>query len=58
MPDREFEALRLELLRGGVSPIYVERTIIEFGEHCEDLERDAVYAGMSREEAAKSGSGA
>jgi hypothetical protein len=53
MPDREFEALRLELLRGGVSPIYVERTIIELGEHYEDLERDALGAGMSREEAAK-----
>ena len=53
MPNREFEALRLELLRGGVSPIYVERTIIELGEHYEDLERDALGAGMSREEAAK-----
>jgi hypothetical protein len=53
MPDREFEALRLELLRGGVSPIYVERTIIELGEHYEDLERDALGAGMSRDEAAK-----
>jgi hypothetical protein len=53
MPDREFEALRLELLRGGVSPIYVERTIIELGEHYEDLERDALGAGMSREDAAR-----
>ena len=53
MPSREFDALRLELLRGGVSPIYVERTIIELGEHYEDLERDALGAGMSREEAAQ-----
>jgi hypothetical protein len=53
MPNREFDALRLELLRGGVSPIYVERTIIELGEHYEDLERDALETGMSREEAAQ-----
>src|SRR5262245_28965430 len=53
MPNREFEALRLELLRGGVSPIYVERTIVELGEHYEDLELDALGAGMSRDEAAQ-----
>ena len=53
MPSREqFAALRLELLRGGVSPLYVERTILELGEHYEDLENDARCAGMSEEDAA------
>jgi hypothetical protein len=52
MPSRSpFEALRHELLRGGVSPIYVERTILELGEHYEDLERDARGAGLSGEDA-------
>jgi hypothetical protein len=55
MPSREqFAALRHELLRGGVSPLYVERTILELGDHCEDLERDALAAGLSAEEAARS----
>jgi hypothetical protein len=54
MPNRaQFEVLRHELLRGGVSPIYVERTILELGEHYEDLERDALAAGLSSEEAAQ-----
>ena len=53
MPSREqFAALRLELLRGGVAPLYVERTILELGEHYEDLENDARCAGMSEEDAA------
>lgn len=53
MPSREpFAALRLELLRGGVSPLYVERTILELGEHYEDLESDALSAGMSAQDAA------
>jgi hypothetical protein len=54
MPSREkFAALRLELLRGGVSPLYVERTILELTEHYEDLEDDALGAGMSAEDAAR-----
>jgi hypothetical protein len=53
MPSREqFAALRYELLRGGVSPLYVERTILELGDHYEDLERDALAAGLSAEDAA------
>jgi hypothetical protein len=54
MPSREkFATLRLELLRGGVSPLYVERTILELTEHYEDLENDALGAGMSAEDAAR-----
>jgi hypothetical protein len=50
---RRFDGLRLELLRGGVAPGYVKRTILELEEHCEDLERDALAAGLSAEAAAR-----
>ena len=54
MPDRaEFEALRLELLRGGIANLYVERTLRELADHCDDLERASLAAGCSREEAAQ-----
>jgi hypothetical protein len=47
MPDpRQFEALRLELLRGGAAPVYVERTVLELLEHYTDLESDARAAGL------------
>lgn len=52
MPDpRQFEALRLELLRGGTAPVYVERTLLELAEHYADLEADARDAGLSPAEA-------
>ena len=38
MRDARFESLRLELLEGGVTPVYVERTILELAEHYADLE--------------------
>ncbi len=54
MPDRpQFEALRLELLRGGTANLYVERTLRELADHYEDLERASLAAGCSREEAAQ-----
>jgi len=53
VPETQFEALRLELLRGGVAPVYVERTIEELGEHYADLEGAALAAGQSEEEAAR-----
>ena len=53
MPDTRFEALRLELLRGGVAPVYVERTIMELGEHYADLEDAALAAGQSAAEATR-----
>jgi hypothetical protein len=53
MPDLEFEALRLELRKCGVVPVYVERTIVELGEHYADLEAAALAAGQSAEEAAR-----
>ncbi len=54
MPDARFESLRLELLRSGVAPVYVERTIIELGEHYDDLESAGLAAGLGAEEAARS----
>jgi hypothetical protein len=54
MPDARFESLRLELLRSGVAPLYVERTILELGEHYEDLASAARAAGLGAEEAARS----
>lgn len=46
------EALRLELLRSGVAPLYVERTIEELADHYADLETAALASGLSPEEAA------
>lgn len=51
MPEERFESLRLELLRSGVSRLYVERTIAELGEHYTDLEAAARAAGRSAAEA-------
>jgi hypothetical protein len=47
MPDREFHELRGQLLNSGIARIYVDRTILELREHCEDLEGDALAAGLS-----------
>jgi hypothetical protein len=54
MPSAQFESLRLELLRGGVAPVYVERTLLELEEHYADLQSDALAAGFAAEEAARS----
>ena len=51
MPDGRFEALKLELQKGGVAPVYIERTLLELEEHYTDLEQDALAAGLSRDEA-------
>ena len=53
MPDTQFEALKLELLKGGVAPVYVARTILELEEHYADLERDALDLGLSMNDAAR-----
>jgi hypothetical protein len=52
MPDgARFEALRLELQRGGIAKVYVERTVRELADHFDDLERAALASGSSSEEA-------
>jgi hypothetical protein len=53
MPDGRFESLRLELLRSGVSPVYVERTILELAEHYADLESAALASGLCADDAAR-----
>lgn len=52
MRDERFESLRLELLRSGVTPVYVERTILELEEHYTDLETAALASGLDADEAA------
>jgi hypothetical protein len=54
MPESRFESLKLELLKGRVSQVYVERTLLELEEHYADLTSDALAAGMSREDAERS----
>jgi hypothetical protein len=53
MHDARFESLRLELLQRGVTPAYVERTILELCEHYDDLESAALAAGLSAAEATR-----
>ena len=53
MREGQFESLRLELLRSGVTPVYVERTILELEEHYSDLESAALSSGVDANEAAR-----
>ena len=53
MREGQFESLRLELLRSGVTPVYVERTILELEEHYSDLESAALASGLGPGEAAR-----
>ena len=50
MPE-QFEALRLELRKRGVAPLYVERTVSELTAHLADLESAARDAGLDDAEA-------
>ena len=51
MPSPVFANLRSALEGGGIAPFYVQRTLLELSEHYEDLETEALAAGLSREEA-------
>jgi hypothetical protein len=54
MPERpRFEALELELQRGGIAKTYIDRTLLELGDHYDDLERAALDAGHSPDDAAE-----
>jgi len=53
MREGQFESLRLELLRSGVTPVYVQRTILELEEHYSDLENAALASGVDAHEAAR-----
>jgi len=53
MREGQFESLRLELLRSGVSPVYAERTVLELEEHFFDLESAALASGADADEASR-----
>lgn len=52
------ESLRLELLKRGVAPCYVDRTIVELKEHYDDLENAALAAGQAPSDAASTAAAA
>jgi hypothetical protein len=51
MPRPEFATLERALIAANVAPRFVRRTIQELSEHLEDIETDALAAGLSRAEA-------
>jgi hypothetical protein len=54
MPERpQFEALKLELQRGGIAITYIDRTLRELSDHYDDLERAARDAGYRADDAAE-----
>jgi hypothetical protein len=54
MPERpQFEALKLELQRGGIAKVYIDRTLRELSDHYDDLELAALDAGYSTDDAAR-----
>jgi len=52
MRDHQFHGLRIRLLRGGVAPKHVNRTLKELRHHFTDLEHKAMSEGLSQSEAA------
>jgi len=51
MSQLNLERMRIELLRGGVSPKFVKRSLIELDTHFQDLKDQAMNDGFSEEEA-------
>ena len=47
----ELRLLRRALIRGGVEPFFVTRTLAEMHDHYEDIEAEALRAGYSESEA-------
>jgi hypothetical protein len=52
MRDLDLTGLRMRLLRGGVAPKHVNRTLKELRHHYADLERQALSEGLSQTDAA------
>lgn len=52
MHDVDMRTLKVRLLRGGVAPRHVKRTLRELRHHLADLEQCALAAGLSPEKAA------
>ncbi len=51
MPNPDFDKLHDRLLRSGVAPRHVARAISELRDHVEDIYREAIENGVSREAA-------
>ena len=51
MHKADLRRLQRTLIRGGVAPVFISRTLAELRDHCQDLEADALRAGCSVEEA-------
>lgn len=51
-PAQEFRALRRELIRGGVAPAMITRTLAELQDHFEDLKAEVLESGRPAQEAA------
>lgn len=51
MSDLNFQKIRYELIRGGVSPKFVKRTLGELEAHFSDLESQAIRENLSRSKA-------
>ena len=51
MREPDFRALRTRLLRGGIAPRHVRRTVRELKDHYHDLVDEATEQGMARDEA-------
>jgi hypothetical protein len=47
VPEQSFEELRNYLLRSGIAPRHVKRTIAELNDHFEDLQLEAGSMGLS-----------
>ena len=53
MPEPDFEELHRHLLSSGISPRFVQRTIVELREHYDDLKLDIAEQGASTRETAR-----
>ena len=47
MPEHSFDGLRNYLLKSGIAPRHVKRTIAELNDHFDDLQLEAVSSGLS-----------
>jgi hypothetical protein len=48
MPEFDLDQLRRQLLGSGVAPRHVRRAVAELGDHIDDLEREELAHGLSR----------
>ena len=56
-PLKELKALQRQLIRGGVAPAMITRTMGELYDHYEDLETEALESGCSAAEASAEATG-